>query len=315
MAALKSIKGSTIFATATKVKKMMSDFNFNQIPSEIKYFIPGKVTVNDIPNLFGSLQKMKIPQVHFEVVNSYTTDLSGIDNIITVHDKSTWVNDYNKQVIRQINIDNDNITTTTQISCKIYDMTLTSNNDILLSVYNSSDLKLLTKSGKIKPFLSVSPLTPKGIHVTSDNIIVGVREFGDPFPLTDKSTRALLIFGMDGKQQHIYQYDSNKHRLFTLPHRITTNNNKDIVVVDRTSVVTGRVVVVGWEGSLRWTYTGHSKINVTTQFNPTNVVTTTAGHIIVCDCRTHALHVLSEQGDILTCKVMEDTGIELAAIM
>jgi hypothetical protein len=42
---------------------MMSDFNFNQIPSEIKYFIPGKETVNDIPNLFGSLLKMKIPQV------------------------------------------------------------------------------------------------------------------------------------------------------------------------------------------------------------------------------------------------------------
>ena len=25
---------------------------------------------------------------------------------------------------------------------------------------------------------------------------------------------------------------------------------------------------------------------------------------------THSLHVLSEQGDILTCKVMEDTGIK-----
>jgi hypothetical protein len=37
------------------------------------------------------------------------------------------------------------------------------------------------------------------------------------------------------------------------PHRITTNNNKDIVVVDRTSVDTGRVVVVGREGGLRWT--------------------------------------------------------------
>ena len=61
---------------------------------------------------------------------------------------------------------------------------------------------------------------------------------------------------------------------------------------------------------LRWTYTGHSKINVTTQFNPCDVVTTTAGHIIVCDFITHALHVLSEQGDILTCKVMEDTGIK-----
>jgi hypothetical protein len=37
MAALKSIQGSTIFTTATKSKEMMSDFNFNPIPSEIKY--------------------------------------------------------------------------------------------------------------------------------------------------------------------------------------------------------------------------------------------------------------------------------------
>jgi hypothetical protein len=63
-------------------------------------------TVNDISNLFGSLQKMKIPQVEsdidLEVVNSYTTDLSGINNIITVDDKSTWVNDNTKEVIRQI---------------------------------------------------------------------------------------------------------------------------------------------------------------------------------------------------------------------
>jgi hypothetical protein len=51
---------------------------------------------------------------------SYTTDLSGIYNIITVDDKSTWVSDCDKDVIRQINIDNDNITTTKQISCDIF---------------------------------------------------------------------------------------------------------------------------------------------------------------------------------------------------
>jgi hypothetical protein len=63
-------QGSTIFTTATKSKKMMSDLNFNPIPSEIKYFIPGKETVNDIPNLFGSLQKMKIPQVQSDIDKS-----------------------------------------------------------------------------------------------------------------------------------------------------------------------------------------------------------------------------------------------------
>ena len=162
---------------------------------------------------------MKIPQVEsdidLEVVNSYTTDLSGINNIITVDDKSTWVNDYTKEVIRQINIDNDNITTTKKISCSIYDMTLTSNNDILLSDY-SSDIKLLTKSGEIKPFFSVSsPLLPWGIHVTTDNyIIVGVKEPGNYYTPTDKSTRALLIFGMDGKQQHtINMTDSNTKKM------------------------------------------------------------------------------------------------------
>jgi hypothetical protein len=46
---------------------MMSDLNFNLIPCEIKYFIPGKETFNDIPNLFGSLQKMKIPQVESDI--------------------------------------------------------------------------------------------------------------------------------------------------------------------------------------------------------------------------------------------------------
>jgi hypothetical protein len=46
--------------------------------------------------------------IDFEVVNSYTTDLSCIDNIIiTVDDKLTWVNNIKKQVIRQINIDNN----------------------------------------------------------------------------------------------------------------------------------------------------------------------------------------------------------------
>ena len=187
---------------------------------------------------------MKLPQVQcdidFEFVNSYTTDLSGINNIIyTVDDKSTWINDNDKEVIRQIHIGNDSITTTKDISLDVLDMTLTSNNDILLSMFNSSYVKLS---------LSVSPLLPHEIHVTSDNdIIGGVTEPG-PFTPTEKSIRAPFIFGMDGKQQHTYQYDRDKHRLLTLPDSITTNNSKSIIVVDSTSGFTGGGIV-GWEGA------------------------------------------------------------------
>ena len=48
----------------------------------------------------------------------------------------------------------------------------TKSTDILLSIYGSSFVKLLTKSREIKQFLSVAPLLPTGIHVTSDNYII-----------------------------------------------------------------------------------------------------------------------------------------------
>ena len=149
---------------------MMSDLNFNPIPSEIKYFIPGKETVNDIPNVFGSLQKIDL-----EVVNSYTTDLSGIYHIITVDDKSTWVNDWSKKVARQINIDNDNITTTKQISCVIYDMTLTSNNDILLSVGYSSDIKPSNTTLCLTWVVSLSTTDVSTRSVSAMLILSGIR--------------------------------------------------------------------------------------------------------------------------------------------
>jgi hypothetical protein len=74
-------------------------------------------------------------------------------------------------------------------------MTLTKSNDILISTYNSSDVKLITQSGQIKPFLSVSPLITTGIHVTHNNdIILDVMEDGDTYKLTDKTCRKIIVF-------------------------------------------------------------------------------------------------------------------------
>jgi hypothetical protein len=114
--ALESTEASTILTTASELNKRMCDLNFNPIPSEIKYFLPEKESDKDIPNLFGSLQKMRIskaePVFDFEVVNSYTADLPGISNMVSVDDKTAWIHQYNLQIIKQIHIDNDNITTT-----------------------------------------------------------------------------------------------------------------------------------------------------------------------------------------------------------
>jgi hypothetical protein len=87
---------------------------------------------------------------------------------------------------------------------KIYDMALTSHGDILLSMSESSEVKLLTKSGEIKPFLSVENLFPLGIHVNRDNsILLGlkVKETADDIKLKNAGCSKILKCGMDGKKK------------------------------------------------------------------------------------------------------------------
>jgi hypothetical protein len=43
----------------------------------------------------------------------------------------------------------------------------------------------------------------------------------------------ILKFGMDGKKKQSYECEKHEERLFTAPHRITTNVNKDIVIIDK----------------------------------------------------------------------------------
>jgi hypothetical protein len=72
-------------------------------------------------------------------------------------------------------------------------MALTKSNDILLSIFNSSEVKLLTNAGEIKPFITVAPLITTGIHVTNNNdIIMGAME-KDTYKLTNKRCRKIIV--------------------------------------------------------------------------------------------------------------------------
>ncbi|XP_052079461.1 uncharacterized protein LOC127717731 [Mytilus californianus] len=289
--------------------------SFKAFPEETKDFVPTEENLKTISNLFGSLQKTKLPkglpQVNLDLIKSYTTDQNMVHRMVILDDKTAWTSNYMTPTLCKINID-DTIKTVKEISVQVYDMSLTDNNDVLLSLFASSDVSLLTtKTGEIKPFLSVSPLLTRCIHVSKHNeIILGVEERGDTYNPTNKSCRKVIIFGMDGKQKQSYEYDKHKQRLFTIPYRITSNVNNDILVIDSISNGDRRVVVIDREGQVKWTYQGHPQVNSGGKlFYPTDIVTTSVGHVIVNDFNNHALHVLSGEGDVLICKVMKDQGI------
>ncbi|VDI33927.1 Hypothetical predicted protein [Mytilus galloprovincialis] len=313
---LESNKAAEVFsANPDFSEKEIPNASFMAFPGETKDFIPTNEDVKTISNLFGLLQKTKLPtglpRINLNVTKSYTTDQYVVERTLILDDKTAWISNCNKSSLYNINI-GDTIKTVEDVSVQVYDMSLTGNNDVFLSLFNKTVISLLTtKTGEIKPFLSVSPLISLGIHVTKHNeIILGVSDRGDAYNLTDESCRKVIIFEMDGKQKQSYEYDKHKLRLFTVPFRTTSNVNDDILVLDRTSKDDGRVVVLNREGQVQWTYQGHPQVNSGDKFFfPIDIVTTSVGHVIVADIDNHALHVLSGEGNLLTCKVMEDQGI------
>jgi hypothetical protein len=132
---------------------------------------------------------------------------------------------------------------------------------------------------------------------------------GDTYKLTDTSCKKIIVFGENKKEKQSYQYNKCKQRLFTYPFRIT-DVNSDIVVIDSTSNDDGRVVVLGKEGDVKWIYQGHPEINTEDNpFDPWDMVTTSAGNVIISDRDNHTLHVISGEGELLTYNDMSDQGV------
>ncbi|CAC5419048.1 unnamed protein product [Mytilus coruscus] len=257
---LESNQAAQVFNAYPEFSELeISNASFKAFPEETKDFIPAKENFKTISNLFGSLKRTNLPkglpQLNLDVIKSYTTDLIAVDRVLIQNDKTAWISYHMTSSLHKINID-ETINTVKDISVKVNDMSLTDNNDVLLSLFDSTDISLLTtKTGEIKTFLSVSPLYSLGINVTKNNdIILGVKEEGYPYKTTDKSCRKVIIFGMDGKQKQSYEYYNHKQRLFTILYRITSNVNNDILLIDSISDDDGRVMVLDREGQVKWTY-------------------------------------------------------------
>ena len=307
--AIESTKAEIIFATASEHGGSMPELSFMKLRPEKHEFVSGK---QHISKSFGILTSVKASDkshnTELKVLKSYTTDLPDVYRFLSLDYKTAWISSSTTNSLRHVVID-DQIKTIKEIPVKIFDLALTKSNDILISIVNSSEVKLLTNSGGIESFISVEPLITTGIHVTHNNdIIVGVME-EHTYKLTDKSCRKIIVFGENKKEKQSYQYNKRKERLFTVPCRFT-DVNSDIAVIDSTSRYDGRVVVMGKEGGVKWIYQGHPQSNAEDKpFNPCDIVTS-VGNVIVGDTGNHALHVISgEGGQLLKYKAISDQGV------
>ncbi|XP_061192650.1 uncharacterized protein LOC133200850 [Saccostrea echinata] len=94
-----------------------------------------------------------------------------------------------------------------------------------------------------------------------------------------------------GVEKQSIQYDDRQQALYTYPAYVTENRNGDIIVSDNYVVM-----VTDYKGGVRFTYRGSPDQGLA----PRGVCTDPLLNILVCDCRSHGVHMLDKDGNLLT---------------
>ncbi|CAG2246774.1 unnamed protein product [Mytilus edulis] len=148
-----------------------------------------------------------------------------------------------------------------------------------------------TTSMQTKILLDMSPMLVVSIHTSrNEELILGLREQGQRYPLTDLSTRQVVVFGTDYKRKSTFERDSAGMRLFYYTKRITTDSGNNIYVVDfLQDDITGRIVSIDRNGRKRFVYNGCPSFNTKrSAFNPRDIVVTSTDTTIISDQVNHA---------------------------
>ncbi|CAC5382209.1 unnamed protein product [Mytilus coruscus] len=173
-----------------------------------------------------------------------------------------------------------------------------SSNNILVSI-GYTKLKLInTITGQI---------TVPGM--IDHRVIIGATSPGKVFPITGR--HILVVLDQEGNQLKEYEHDKHNKRLFTYSRCITSTINGNIYVVDMLNKDgRGRVVVLEPGGDILGIYPGHQDVNTETEpFRPVGILTTPSDNIIVTDFEAHLLHILINQGQVITYYNLSDMEI------
>lgn len=168
-------------------------------------------------------------------------------------------------------------------------MVASKSGELLLVLQNDPTIKILKKGKekmenfyKFNKFWLYAKVLPTAIHVLNNNkVVVGTAGVKDE--LEREIPGQVVVLTENGKKYQTYEFDSNKEALFTVPHRITSNTNRDIIVLDRPPNRSVRLRSLNNKGNIKWDYTGSPILNQKHYFDPWDLVTTSHDSIITCD--------------------------------
>nr|XP_022338787.1 E3 ubiquitin-protein ligase TRIM37-like [Crassostrea virginica] len=173
--------------------------------------------------------------------------------------------------------------------------TATQDGDLFYTDQGNKLIYRITPDRKITEFIKTGEWTPVSVHSSRINgdILVGMRNYKEA-----KVTR----YSKAGKELQNIQRDNQGQELYSDPHYITENINGDICTSDWSKHA---VVVVNKSGQHRFSYTGQGSV-----FFPFGICTDVLGHILVCEEESSTVHLLDQDGGLLSVILSPQQGIK-----
>ncbi|XP_071162359.1 uncharacterized protein [Mytilus edulis] len=295
-----------------KEVKKMEKFTENQEPrTRLSYtssptFVTGNLNQSHIGSLQDDGNLSAEINTSLVINNEYQTELELIRFVSPCLDQSIWISSGIYKVLQRVKPEGTNLKVLSKFNIHVCGMAVTPSNQFLLCVLGGTRLQQISSTGELTDSVyDVSPLLPIAIHVISDNkLIVGA--------YNGKLKRSVvIIMNKKGDKEAVYEHDEHNQPLFNNPRRITTTCNGNIHVADNISDDwCGKVVVLGQGGHIINQYTGHPTINKSKPFKPVDIVTTPSDNVVVIDVITRILHILNDNGHLISYFNTNDIGIE-----
>ncbi|VDH93701.1 Hypothetical predicted protein [Mytilus galloprovincialis] len=268
----------------------------------------------DVSVQFESLQVSQ--PVLSSLVSTYTSTFASFCKIQYSSNDTLYCSYHTKEsgykffVIRFLK---ESIKVLQELDIECTDFTLGRKDELYYGQFRGSELKVLSTDGVTNTVLSTSPMVISCTHINKNNeIILGLREQGPPFPVTEFRTRLIAVFDVNNKRKLSIECAQNGEKLFSYVWRISTDSYNNIYAIDQFENCDGRLVALERSGVVKFIYEGHSSVNTSqTPFNPMGIVITKTDIIIICDKSNNCLYALNTKGELIGLQNLKDLRVEL----
>lgn len=300
----------------TECELLMCDNCKTNVHSRIKTSEKHNViSIQEVGNdLSERLKALHISKVCSIVFNTYTTSLKGIHKLICCADDIIYfmncsdVGDYHFIKAKLLKA---SMKILQKFENECVDFAISNQREILFSP-ETTLIAASTATMETKTVLNTSPMLILAIHMSKHGeLLLGIREQGPKFPVTDFCTRQVAVFGTDYKHKATFDRDYTGKRLFNYARRITTDSEYNIYVVDWFDIGhKGKIVALNKNGGTMFCYNGCPSFNsLEAAFNPEDIAVTSMNTTIISDSNNHALHALNVNGQLIGLQITRNFDI------